>query len=85
MAKLAILSSFGQIADHFRAQELKITIEVFHMVFVTVYQDHFFKFKTFYFSLYRIVVIVNCSLVEPRSEGQGRDVHIVTYSHFVVL
>ena len=33
-------------------QELKIVIEVFHMVFGAIYQDHFFKFKNFYFSLH---------------------------------
>ena len=33
-------------------QELKIVIEVYHMVFGVIYQDHFFKFKNFYFSLH---------------------------------
>ena len=33
-------------------QELKIAIEVFHMVFGAIYQDHFFKFKNVYFSLH---------------------------------
>ena len=33
-------------------KELKIAIEVFHMVFGAVYQDHLFKFKNFYFSLH---------------------------------
>ena len=28
-------------------QELKIAIEVFHMVFGAIYQDHFFKLKNF--------------------------------------
>ena len=36
-------------------QELKIVIEVFHMVFGAIYQDHFFKFKNFYFSLHPIM------------------------------
>ena len=31
-------------------QELKIVIEVFHMVFRAIHQDHFFKFKNFGFS-----------------------------------
>ena len=35
-----------------RLKELKIAIEVFHMVFGAVYQDHFFKFKSFYYSLH---------------------------------
>ena len=30
-------------------QELKIAIEVFHMVFGATYQDHFFKLKNFTF------------------------------------
>ena len=30
-------------------QELKIAIEVFHMVFGAIYQDHFFKLKIFIF------------------------------------
>ena len=33
-------------------QELKITKEVFHLIFGAIYQDHFFKFKNFYFSLH---------------------------------
>ena len=33
-------------------QELKIVIEVFHMVFGAIYQDHFLKFNNFYFSLH---------------------------------
>ena len=33
-------------------QEIKIAIEVFHMVFGAIYQDHFFKLKNFYFSLH---------------------------------
>ena len=30
-----------------RLKELKIAIEVFHMVFGAIYQDHFFKLKIF--------------------------------------
>ena len=33
-------------------QELKIAIEVFHMVFGAIYQDHFFKLKSFHYSLH---------------------------------
>ena len=49
MAKLTILSPFDQIAQPL---ELKIAIEVFHMVFGAVYQDHFFKLKSFCYSLH---------------------------------
>ena len=45
MAKLAILSPFNQIArplEGCKLQELKIVIEVFHMVFGAIYQDYFF-------------------------------------------
>ena len=35
-----------------RLKELKIAIEVFHMVFGAEYQDHIFKLKVFYFSLH---------------------------------
>ena len=35
-----------------RLKELKIAIEVFHLVFGAVYQDHIFKFKSFYYSLH---------------------------------
>ena len=38
-------------------QELKIVIEVFHMVFRAIYQDHFFKFKNFGFSLHPTLFI----------------------------
>ena len=44
MPKLAILSPFDQIARPLEGEELKIVIEVFHMVFGAIYQDHFFKF-----------------------------------------
>ena len=54
MTKLAILRSFGQICDNLKVQELKIVIEVFHMVFGAIYQDHFFEFKIFYLSLHPI-------------------------------
>ena len=33
-------------------KELKIAIEVFHMVFGAVYPDHIFKLKSFYYSLH---------------------------------
>ena len=53
MAKLTILSPFDQIAQPLKGlKELKIAIEVFHMVFGAVYQDHFFKLKSFYYSFH---------------------------------
>ena len=42
MAKLAILGTFDQIAQPLEGIELKIVLEVFHMVFGAIYQDHFF-------------------------------------------
>ena len=47
MAKLTILSPFDQIAQPLKVERTQIAIEVFHMVFGAVYQDHFFKLKRF--------------------------------------
>ena len=44
MAKLTILSPFDQIARPLEGARTQITLEVFHMVFEAIYQDHFFKF-----------------------------------------
>ena len=52
MAKLTILSPFDQIAQPLESARTQIAIEVFHMVFGAIYQDHFFKLKKFYFSLH---------------------------------
>ena len=35
-----------------KLKELKIAIEVFHMVFGVVYHNHFFKIKSFYYLLH---------------------------------
>ena len=55
MAKLAILARSIKLHGHWRVQELKIVIEVFYTVFGAKNQDHFFKCKSFYFSLHSIV------------------------------
>ena len=54
MAKFAILSASDEIARPLEGARTQIVIEVFHMVllFETIYQDHFFKFKNFYCSLH---------------------------------
>ena len=53
MVILTILSPFDQIAQPTKKlKELKIAIEVFHLVFGAVYQDHFLKLKSFYYSLH---------------------------------
>ena len=52
MAKVTILNPFDQIAKPLEGARTQIAIEVFHMVFGAIYQDHIFKFKNSYYSLH---------------------------------
>ena len=57
MVKVIYLSTFDKIARPLEGAKTQLVIKVFHMVFRAIYQDHFFKFKNFGFSLHPTIYL----------------------------